>query len=836
MATISANGANGHHKFTLTVTEGSINIENNTSPVSFTFKISSLGGTYDFYQWGSTISFTITINGTTYTGTIPDYDGDSTVTLKSGTLNVAHNTDGSKSISISFSVTDTAGMYYTPGNASASGTMALTTIPRASSFGTITGNTIGGGITVNITRNSSSFTHSLWYSFGTKTWQSIGTGIGTSKTFTPPMSLCSEIPSSTSGTFTLILRTYSGSTQIGSDVYKTFTIYVPSSIVPSAPTISHSEAVSGLASKFAAYVKGKSKLSVSLSASGIYGSTIKSYATEILGSTYSGSSFTSGILNSNGTVKIKTTVIDSRGRTASNEISITVIDYSNPYISLFNVERCNSDGTLNDDGVYIKATFTCGISSVGNKNDKTIKIQYQSGSSWVDLVTYSEYSKSNATYVSTVTFTTDSSFNFRLYVADYFINVTSPDNISTGFTLININADVNGIAFGKVSEDNNFDVGLPAIFRQDVTFNGYVKKAYAQSIGGAETVGWYKIATFYPSSIGSSYLICLGRNYHYSNSESYTILINTAYTTGNIKILSSQVNGQVFTKLALVMESNKSTFKLYAYYNANVYNGCHVTIMADSTDEGHTCTTNNFASETITETVLHQIDTDYSPYPVSLTYGEDGTYGIYSVASSHKSMLGAVYDNGNTYYNIISTRHRNGSADGDKYGMVMCSEMLNDGGHMYWRKQINGTWGIERCFLDSVNYINYTYSKADIDEKLVSSPLLWSGSASFMTGDQSVNLSQAVSAQKTGIVLVWSYYGSSAAQNYDWNYTFISKRHISNHAASGINCTCSVSNTSGTFTGVNKYIFLRDTKISGYTGNSASTASRYLVLRYVYGF
>lgn len=130
MASISGNGSKGHHKFTLTVTENSTSTANNTSSVGFSFTISPIQTSWNWEQWGSSISYTVTVNGTKYTGTIPNYDGYSTVTLKSGTLSVGHNDDGKKTISFSFSVTDSTGQSYTCGNASGSGSMALTTIPR----------------------------------------------------------------------------------------------------------------------------------------------------------------------------------------------------------------------------------------------------------------------------------------------------------------------------------------------------------------------------------------------------------------------------------------------------------------------------------------------------------------------------------------------------------------------------------------------------------------------------------------------------------------------------------------------------------------------------------
>ena len=133
MASISANGSKGHHKFTLTVTESSTSISNNTSTVSFNFQLSPITKGYNWLYWtnpNKTVSYTVTIDGTTYTGTIPNYDGSSTVALKSGTQTVTHNADGTKTLSFSFSVTDTIPEDYSSGNASANGSLVLTAITR----------------------------------------------------------------------------------------------------------------------------------------------------------------------------------------------------------------------------------------------------------------------------------------------------------------------------------------------------------------------------------------------------------------------------------------------------------------------------------------------------------------------------------------------------------------------------------------------------------------------------------------------------------------------------------------------------------------------------------
>lgn len=128
--TISANGSKGHHKFSLRVSEDSTS--GNNSYISYTFTIAPVQNNYDWSGWGSSISYSVTINGTSYTGTIPSYNGTSTVTLKSGSnIEVAHETDGTKTINIAFSVTDSTGQSYTCGNASASDTMTLTTLHKA---------------------------------------------------------------------------------------------------------------------------------------------------------------------------------------------------------------------------------------------------------------------------------------------------------------------------------------------------------------------------------------------------------------------------------------------------------------------------------------------------------------------------------------------------------------------------------------------------------------------------------------------------------------------------------------------------------------------------------
>lgn len=128
MASISANGARGHHNFTLNVWENSINQTNNSSNVGWSLVLSPVQTGWDWNISG--VNWSVSINGVNYSGTIPSYDGRSSVTIASSSLDVGHDNYGDKQIGFNFSINDTRGASYTPGSCSASGTMWLTHIDR----------------------------------------------------------------------------------------------------------------------------------------------------------------------------------------------------------------------------------------------------------------------------------------------------------------------------------------------------------------------------------------------------------------------------------------------------------------------------------------------------------------------------------------------------------------------------------------------------------------------------------------------------------------------------------------------------------------------------------
>lgn len=447
-------------------------IENNTSTITLRLEVRSVDSAYYTYGFNQTT----TIDGTALGA--KTFDMRSTniwQVFGERTITVLHNADGTYSVTKSGSFVTTGTGTYTLKSGSANVTVVPPTIPRASTP-TLSPSSVdmGSNITIATNRASDSFTHTLTYSFGSASG-TIASNVGASTTWTPPINLASQIPSATSETCTITCYTYNGSTLIGSKSV-TVTLTVPSSVVPSISSIALSEAGSA-PSSWGCYVQNKSKLKVVTTASGTYGSSIKSYKiTGIDSTTYASSNFTSNTLTGSGTKTITATVTDSRGRTATKTTTYTCVAYSNPSISNTSVTRCNSDGVDNEEGTYVKYTFKASVSSVNSKNSHVFKIGYKksSDSSYTYVTIAGEgYSldKSNVV-LSDVTFSEDSSYSFIFLVSDYFTTTTATQALATGFTLLDYAESGKGMSIGKVSEKDMFEVALESDFSKQIYMCG----------------------------------------------------------------------------------------------------------------------------------------------------------------------------------------------------------------------------------------------------------------------------------------------------------------------------------------------------------------------------
>lgn len=556
--TIKSSVYRSHLWLTFEWSQSSQSIADNTTTISWNLKL----------HWDASINFSasksysVTVNGSTYSG---NYTGGASgssgsKTIRSGTTTISHNTDGTKSLSMSalFNIAITwSGSYLS--SMSMSGTGTLNTIPRASSIsvssgsgtkpgngsiglsisrassgfthtvnwscgsqsGTVgtglatsaswevplslipqspngnqtvtftcytysgithigtsscsatignhspstisgsSGSTIGSSKSFTISRSNGNFTHSMWYSFGSISWEGIGSSLTTSASFTPPMSLCSQIPNATSGSMTVILRTYYGSTQIGSDQYSYYTMSIPSSVLPSFTDISDAETESTVKTLIGAYVQNKTRLTLGIvGASGSYGSTISSYKISVAGQTINASSGTTGVITVSGEQVITATITDSRGKTATRSKTISILPYTNPKMSHVSVER-------NTDTSAIVIAKLSAMSLKVNSVEKNI-IQYLIEYKTMDSSTYTQLKETSASLEYTLSKTIlnlneSKSYEFKVYVGDVFGYNSACEiiHISTAFKSFDFDVKSGRVGIKKVLEHQDSALEMP---------------------------------------------------------------------------------------------------------------------------------------------------------------------------------------------------------------------------------------------------------------------------------------------------------------------------------------------------------------------------------------
>lgn len=429
--------------------------------------------------------YTLTINGVSksversYSEGI-ELTNSTPVLAHTFTTTVSHNADGKKSITIKATGGKTSGSFT---STTCSGTATLDTIPRATTPSFSTGNLkLGNTLTINLPRASSSFTHKVTWKFGSQSG-TISSSAGTSCTWTPNKSLASQIPNNASGSCTITVQTLNGSTSIGTKT-AALTLTVSDDTVPTA-LMTVSEAVEPVQTQIGAYVKGQSKLQIALSGNGSYGSTIKSYKITANGKTYTSATATTDFLTTAGTNTITGTVTDSRGRTKSVTQTITVLDYAAPSVTSLSAVRCSEDGTADEEGGFAKVTFSWKISDCGGKNTKSASVTYKkrSDTSWQNApaVTLSGYTGTTSLILSGIN--TENIYDVLVTVRDFFCSgnngVSRGTYVPTAFTLVDYRAGGHGIAFGKVAEEDLFDVNLKSRFRKGVYLMDSANTEYA---------------------------------------------------------------------------------------------------------------------------------------------------------------------------------------------------------------------------------------------------------------------------------------------------------------------------------------------------------------------
>lgn len=331
---------------------------------------------------------------------------------------------------------------------------------------------MGKSVTINTPAVNSAYKHTLRYAFGSASG-TIATGIASSVSWTPPVSLANQIPSATAGSGTIYCDTYSGSTLLGTKSVS-ITLTVPGSVVPSAGTLS--AALIDDTSGTGLYVKGMGKAKLTLSgASGAYGSSITSFTITGGGWSASASTLTTGTLASAGNITFTATVTDSRGRKASTTRTINVIDYTKPGVAVCDVYRCDADGNRKKAGTYFAVEINASYSAItGNALSITARYKKQSESSYG---TAANVTNNGKTVLGGGNIGASTTYDVVVTVADKYNSLSIPRTLSTKSVLQSFKRSA-GAAIGKVAELANWlDIAWHTRIRGNLQVDGTISSA-----------------------------------------------------------------------------------------------------------------------------------------------------------------------------------------------------------------------------------------------------------------------------------------------------------------------------------------------------------------------
>lgn len=445
---------------------------------------------HEFYSNAIKMS-AVTINGTkVYSGgTYSNFKvGDHKIA--SGYLNIAHNSDGSKT----FSVSAFTGWLYSDHNYSASAaSFTLPSIARASSL-TASNGTLGVSQTLKINRKSTSFRHILRRTVGSSDTNVL---IGKSQNvvsyaWSPSKSWAQYNTTGKTIACKLELETYASSsaTSVIGTVSKSITLTIPEdddtkptvsiAVAPVNPS-NFPTALAGL------YIQGKSKAKVTCTASPKYNATISEYTVSAgtLSKRGSSSAQTTDYLQTAGSIPVTAKVKDSRGfygQTAA-ATNITVLPYSKPTIAPIDgqskiiCERSDANGASSRSGTYLRIRAKAVYSSLDSKNTCTMQYRYkiESGawSAWINLTS------SNGVVDATLDrgLSAQSAYTVELRAVDLIeASVSFPFSIPTDAVNLHLRAGGKGIGIGRYcAGEGRLDVAYDAFFEKGVTTHGEVE-------------------------------------------------------------------------------------------------------------------------------------------------------------------------------------------------------------------------------------------------------------------------------------------------------------------------------------------------------------------------
>ncbi len=353
------------------------------------------------------------------------------------TTTVSHLADGSKTITVAVSLKgyERNGAGSNGFSLSKSTTVVLDTIPRASTVAATDAN-IGSVSMIAVNRKSTTYTHSVHFTFGDESGYITADGgispeevkmDATSIAFTLPSSFYAQIPDKPFGECALVCKTYADETQIGNDQPASFKVTADKALCE--PQVSGTVedinpatlAITGDPSKF---IRFYSEALCTISATARNEASIETKTidgTDVKGNTHT----ISGMAKES----VVFAATDTRGYPASVTVPVTLI----PYIQLTCVptgRRKNpTDGTAE---ITVKGDYYNG--SLGGTNN-TLTLQYRNGNGAWQNATPNISGNSYTATISLEGLAYTESFDFEVKAADKVTSVPQPVTIGKGIPI-----------------------------------------------------------------------------------------------------------------------------------------------------------------------------------------------------------------------------------------------------------------------------------------------------------------------------------------------------------------------------------------------------------------
>lgn len=304
-------------------------------------------------------------------------------------VTLSHNADGSLSVPIQMNLT----LYCTLGEVTYackwSDSFTLTvTEPRGSAIaGLPAAVSTGESLSFSVERASTDYRHRAQIRCGQTLLYSSDL-FGASLSLPVERSWFSNFPALESLGCTLAVQTYtdpSGQTALGDPRTASFTVNADALMRP-APLSGWASAAadnSGTAAEgISGFVSGMSRALVSLDGSKLdmsaaVGASVASVSVTGGGETATAAPYRTGVLT--GTAAVTVTVTDSRGRSATQTLTVETMPYAPPVLRQVRVFRCDGQGNADEGGSYVSVTAVGSASSLEGQNSAELWAELAQG-------------------------------------------------------------------------------------------------------------------------------------------------------------------------------------------------------------------------------------------------------------------------------------------------------------------------------------------------------------------------------------------------------------------------------------------------------------------------